>query len=44
MQRVNLEDVAIVGRPNSDNVAMITADLLEQGNHARFGLRKFFRL
>jgi hypothetical protein len=29
MQQVDLEDVAIVGRPNAGNVAVITVDLLE---------------
>ena len=36
MQPVNLEDVAIVGRQSSDNVAVVAVDLLEQGAQLRY--------
>jgi len=36
MQPVNLEDVAIVGRQTSDNVAVVAVDLLEQGAQLRY--------
>jgi altronate hydrolase len=36
MQQVNLEDVAIVGRPNFDNVAVLIVDFLEQGTRLHY--------
>lgn len=36
MQPVDLEDVAIVGRPKTDNVAVVAVDFLEQGARLRY--------
>ncbi len=36
MQPVDLEDVAIVGRPKTDNVAVVAVDFLEQGTQLRY--------
>jgi arabinonate dehydratase len=36
MDQRNLEDVAIVIRPEKDNVAVVTADFLDQGNQLRY--------
>jgi altronate hydrolase len=36
MQPVNLEDVAIVGRPDSDNVAVVAVDFLDRGTQLRY--------
>jgi altronate hydrolase len=37
MDTRNLEDVAIVIRPQKDNVAVVTADVVEQGTPLRYG-------
>jgi len=37
MEPIDLEDVAIVGRPGSDNVAVVAVDFLESGTSLRNG-------
>ena len=39
METVNLEDVAIVGRPASDNVAVVAVDFLDRGTQLRYSDR-----
>src|SRR4051794_27103984 len=36
MQIKNLEDVAIVGRPQTDNVAVVAVDFLDEGTELRY--------
>ena len=36
MEPINLEEVAIVGRPQTDNVGVVAVDFLEQGTPLRY--------